>query len=65
MKTAETSVLCAVVECVREVGELDGDGVVEVADAPLGKVLVVGLEKLVNHPGLYLDHETGEGTLAT
>ena len=51
--------LCAVVERVGEVGELDGDGVVEVPNAPLGKVLVVGLEKLVNHPGLYLDHETG------
>ena len=50
----------AVVERVGEVGKLDGGGVVEVPDAPLREVLVVGPEKLVDHPGLDVDHETGD-----
>ena len=49
----------AVVESVGEVGELDGGGVVEVSNASLREVLVVGPEKLIDHPGLDVDHETG------
>ena len=35
-------------------------GVVEVSDASIGEVLVVGPEQLVDHPGLDVDHEAGK-----
>ena len=61
MKIAETRVLAQKSKRVREVGELDGDGVVEVADAPVSEVLVVGLEQPLHDVGLYLDQEAGDG----